>query len=304
MTTVILLALASTTCAACSTVLKHRSASAPVRPLLGGRVPAAVAGMIANPLFLLALVFDGAAVALQVLALRYGNLSTVQPILTLTLVISLGLDHAASRTALTRRELIWAGTLVSGLVLFLASSGASHPKGGRDIGNLVPGFVLAGLAVLTWGVALLATSAARPTVRARALAVVVAMIYASTAALMKACTRIAGAYGYGELARSWQLWTLLVLALVGLVLNQHVFALAPLNVSLPIITSLDPLLSVVIGRAVFDERLLSTPTALVFETIGLALLVLGVARLSKAQTVLDDVPTPASGAVGPTGRQS
>lgn len=282
MTTVVLLALASTTCAAISTVLKHTSANRHVHHSFGRWLPQLVARMVANPLFLLAMVFDAGAVALQVLALRYGNLSTVQPILTLALVISLALDHVAARTRVTHGEAVWAATLVAGLVMFLISSGATHPQGGHDVGNRTHGLVLAAFTVVTWGLALGVTRHARPTVRARIMAVGVAAIYASTAGLIKSSTRIYDHSGLVELARSWQLWVLLAIAATGLVLNQHVFSMAPLHVTLPVIASLDPLCSVVIGWAVFDERLLATPAAIVVETVGLALLLLGVVRLSRS----------------------
>lgn len=287
MTAVILLALASTTCAAMSTVLKHHSANRPVKSVLGGRAHPTFERMIANPLFALALVVDAAAVGLQILALRSGDLSTVQPILTLALVISLGLDHLVARTRITHREVFWSGALVTGLVLFLASSGATTPHRGLDVGLRTPGLILAGVAVTTWIIALLATRHKKTTIRARTMAVGVAAIYASTAALIKSSTRIFDNLGVAELLHSWQLWTLIVLAGIALVLNQHVFSMAPLHVTLPVIASLDPLFSVVIGRAVFDERLLSTPWAIAVETIGLILLLLGVIRLSRSQAAAD-----------------
>ena len=83
-----------------------------------------------------------------------------------------------------------------------------------------------------------------------------------------------------------------MLAAIALVLNQHVFSMAPLHVTLPVIASLDPLFSVVIGRAVFDEQLLSTPWAIVVETIGLVMLLLGVVRLSKSQAAAEAATHP------------
>lgn len=283
MTPVILLALASTTCAAISTVLKHHSANRPVRPCSGGRLRRLLTGMVANPLFVLALVVDGLAVVLQILALRAGDLSTVQPILTLALVISLGLDHLVSRTRLHRSEVVWSGVLVAGLVLFLVASDAAHPRGGLETGRRDAGLWLAAGTVVAVLVAAPLLRRARPRVQARAMAVVVAAIYASTAALITSCTRIFDLYGVGRLALSWQLWTLVAAAAVGVLLNQHVFSLAPLHVTLPVIASLDPLFSIVIGRVVFDERLRATPVATVLEIAGLALLLLGVMRLSRSR---------------------
>lgn len=284
MTKVILLALASTTCSAISTVLKHVSANRPVSSRLADRLPGAIARTIGNWEFLLALVVDAAAVTLQVLALRLGNLSTVQPILTLALVISLGLDHLAARSRITRGEFLSAALLVGGLVLFLTSSGATHPPGGHDAGDTTRGLILALAAAAAWNVALAMTRSARPTVRARVIAAGVAAIYASTAGLIKSATRILQHDGPLGLAASWQLWLLLAVGAAGLVLNQRVFGLAPLHVSLPVIASLDPLFSVAIGRVVFDERLLATPTAAAVEVSGIAILLTGVVRLSRSQS--------------------
>ncbi len=270
------------------------SANRPVTPVFGGRAHQTIERMIANPLFLLALLVDAAAVALQILALRNGDLSTVQPILTMALVISLALDHIVARTRITGGEMLWSATLVAGLVLFLASSGATTPHRGLDIGLRTPGFILAGVAIVSWSIALVATRRAKNTIRARTMAVGVAAIYATTAALIKSSTRIYDTMGMVELVKSWQLWTLVVLAAIALVLNQHVFSMAPLHVTLPVIASLDPLFSVVIGRAVFDEKLLATPWAIVVETIGLVMLLLGVVRLSRSQAVAEAGAHPAA----------
>lgn len=286
------LALASTLCAAGSTVLKHVSANRPVRTVFGGRLPHLLEQMLGHPLFLMAMVVDAGAVGFQVLALRYGTLSTVQPILTLALVVSLVLNHAVARTRMTRAELGWAATLVVGLVLFLVASGATHPDGGLEAGRRDIGIALAGAALAAMAVGLVATRRARVTVRARTLAAGVAAIYASTAALITSCTRIYGGEGAAELFVSWQLWVLLVVAAAGLVLNQHVFAMAPLHVVLPVIASLDPLFSIVVGRTVFDERLHATPAEVVLEVVGLTLLLLGVIRLSRSKPVLPETVAP------------
>lgn len=260
-------------------MLKHRSSHTPAAKW-ADRLPRSIASMVANPWFALALVFDGGAVALQFVALRYGGLTVVQPILTAALVISLLLDHAIARTRVSGREMALAGLLVAGLVVFLMSSGAMSPPGEVAIGERVPGLVLAGLGLVLLVASLVVAARAPKVWGARALALTVAAVYATTAALMKSTTRIQELHGFGAVLLSWQLWALVVVAVAGLVLNQRAFSLAPLRVSLPVIASLDPLFSVVVGVAVYDEQLRTTPLAVLGELLGLGLLLGAVALLS------------------------
>ena len=65
-----------------------------------------------------------------------------------------------------------------------------------------------------------------------------------------------------------------------------------LHVVLPVIASLDPLFSIVVGRTVFDERLHATPAEVVLEVVGLTLLLLGVIRLSRSKPVLPETVSP------------
>mgnify|MGYP002651985893 CR=1 FL=1 len=127
---VLLLAVASSACAALSTVFKHRAAQHAVeQPADDGRADgeklprrglrAAAVAWVANPTFAIAMVFDGLCVVFQILALKYGSLSVVQPVLCMSLVISLGLNHVMLRTRPTRSEILHSLTLVAGLVMFL-----------------------------------------------------------------------------------------------------------------------------------------------------------------------------------------
>lgn len=288
---VVLLAVASSTCASLSTVFKHRSAQRATQPGSRGPtwMPDPVVAWVANPTFALAMLFDAMCVGFQVAALKFGSLSVVQPVLCMALVISLGLSHVLNRTRPRRAELVYAVTLVAGLVTFLFVSDSISAHGEAAIGRKLPGAILAvvgGIVVLG---ALFGTRRARPRVRARALAVAVAVIYATTAGLMKSSTQIAHLHGVAALLQSWQLWVLLALAALGLVVNQLAFADAPLHVALPVIASLDPLFSVVIGVGVYSEHLRSTPLALAGEALGLVTLLYSVARLSSVRAEQETV---------------
>ena len=86
------------------------------------------------------------------------------------------------------------------------------------------------------------------------------------------------------LLTSWQLYAVLILGAGGLLLNQVAFQAGPLSASLPAIASVDPLLSIVIGVVVYDERIRHGLPAGI--GLGVLLLILGgaVIALARAET--------------------
>ncbi|WP_409485354.1 DMT family transporter [Arsenicicoccus dermatophilus] len=282
MTSVVLLAVAATFVFAMSTVLKHRSAET-MAPTSEGRgvrrAGSYVVAMVSNPWWLGGLLCDGGAIVLQVLALNKGAISVVQPMLTLALVFSLVLNALLLRQRPSGREIGLALALVAGLVLFLWASGAVGPHGPAAKGAKIPAIAVGVVATVLVAGCVTVARRVGPRRKAALLGTAVAAVFACTAALIKTCTHIVER-GVPDLLMSWQLWTLLVVGGLGLVLNQMAFQAGPLVSSLPVIASLDPLFSLAIGRAVYDERLNSAPKDLVLEGIGLTILLGSVFALS------------------------
>jgi hypothetical protein len=104
--------------------------------------------------------------------------------------------------------------------------------------------------------------------------------YALNATLIKACTNVL-ARGPIALLLSWQLYLLLVTGAVGLLLNQLSYQAGPLAASLPAITVVDPLLSVLLGVIIYDENLRHTPLAITGEVGFLGLLTLAATALVR-----------------------
>ncbi|MFI7130321.1 DMT family transporter [Nonomuraea sp. NPDC050153] len=81
---------------------------------------------------------------------------------------------------------------------------------------------------------------------------------------------------------TWQLYALPSVAVVGLLLNQSAFDAAPLQISLPATTVAEPICGIVLGVAIFAERLLVTPAALAGEVAGLVAMVAGIVILGRS----------------------
>ena len=127
--------------------------------------------------------------------------------------------------------------------------------------------VLAGVLALTLATSCVLTSRRLPRGGAAALmGVAVGTVHACGAALIKSCTNVATS-GLVALLTSWQLYLFLLAGGAGLLLTQLAFQAGPLSASLPAITTVDPLLSVVIGVWVYDERLKAGPGSVVTEVL-------------------------------------
>ena len=204
---------------------------------------------------------DVIALALQVFALHLGALSVVQPLLITGLLFALVLRQQFGSYHISRRQVGWAVTLAAALAGFLLLAGRGSPPGLPQPVDHVPA-VVAGIA----GAALIAACVMLARRRrggersAALLGVAVGLIYAADAALIKALTDIAVRSPL-KLLISWQSYSLLALGATGLVLNQLAFQAGPLTASLPATAAVDPLLSIVIGVAIYDEQLRVGPGA-------------------------------------------
>jgi drug/metabolite transporter (DMT)-like permease len=116
------------------------------------------------------------------------------------------------------------------------------------------------------------------------MGVAVGVVYAASAALLKALTdRVT--HGPWVALTSWQLYAVIVVGAVGLLLAQLAFQAGPLTASLPAIATVDPLLSIVVGILVYDEHIHRGPWSGV-GLVGLMLLLgLAVIELGKVDVL-------------------
>ena len=116
------------------------------------------------------------------------------------------------------------------------------------------------------------------------MGVAVGVVYAASAALLKALTdRVT--HGPWALLTSWQLYAVIVVGAVGLLLSQLAFQAGPLTASLPAIATVDPLLSIVVGVMVYDEHIHRGPGSGV-GLVGLMLLLgLAVIQVGKVDVL-------------------
>ncbi|WP_031080181.1 DMT family transporter [Streptomyces sp. NRRL S-118] len=217
---------------------------------------------------------------LQALALATGPLSIVQPVMStelmFTLVVGSVVFHRRPDTA-TR----WAfAAMAVGLAAFLA---LADPSGGRDT---VPAAdwlwtgIGVGLFVLLMIVVSFRLSSAP---RAAVLGTATATGFSCTAALLKdALGRLPD--GIGAVFTTWQPYAAMGVGLASFVLLQVTLRAGTLVASQPAMTLGDALLSVVLGVALFAERV-HLGWRVVFEVLALAILTAGCVHLARSPLV-------------------
>jgi drug/metabolite transporter (DMT)-like permease len=234
--------------------------------------------LIRQPMWLMGMLCMGGTFIFTALALYFGELATVQPILVTELIFTLALralwlhDRIASRT--------WgaAALLCIGLIGFLV---AAHPQEGH--GHPTPtGWIVAlgtrGAMIL---VLLLLSRWGSPARRAALLGAAAALVWAVDAAFVKAATEILAHHGWGGLFLHWPIYAVVASGVLGTVLLESAFAVGPLAASQSALLIVDPLASIAIGIELFGEQLNSSPIAISLQVLSLAVMFAGVVLLSR-----------------------
>jgi drug/metabolite transporter (DMT)-like permease len=234
-----------------------------------------------NAIWFAGLAMIGAGFVLQAVALRFGQLSSVQPIVTTELLFLVLILGVWFRYRLTWLE--WTGSLAAagGLATFLV---ASSPGGG----DVVPGrhewiviFVVIG-AVSAVCVGLGFTGPRW--FRAAMFGASGAVVFALSAALTKQFTTLVSE-GWGHVFTNWDPYALLVTGVLGLFLIQSSFHAGPITASQASLTIVDPVVSVVIGIYLFHDRLDTAGWRLPVEVVAIVVVVAGVFLLSTSPLV-------------------
>jgi len=252
--------------------------------------PRILLDLVRQPLWDTAIAATLVGFTLQVVALKFGPLALVEPILVCDLIFAVLIS-----SYLRGR---WDTVLVGGVAACAAGVAGfliiARPSGGRSTVSLDVVMPLAvGLAVAVGGCLIVARRSRN--LRPLALALACGINYGVAAFLIKIATSQGG--GLVHLLTNWPIYALAVVGPVGFVLNQDAFQqetlLAPV---LSIITACDPLVSIALASLWLDEKLNSTPAGIVGEVIALALMIIGIVVMAhRSPQVVRQRPARAAG---------
>ncbi len=236
---------------------------------------------IRRGIWLLGFALMVASFILQALALHFGSLTEVQPILVTELLF---LVFILSTWFLYRTGVVeWIGVVLAaaGLAGFLYFS---SPTPGGEVPSdsdwlLVGGACVGGMALAT----ALATRGPRWW-RAAAFGTAAAVGYAFTAALTKEMTQFI-ANDWTNMFVHWQTYGVAVFGVLSVFLTQNAYHAGPIGASQAALVLVDPLVSISIGIALFSDNLQTQGARGPLEAVSLLVLIVGGFILSHSSAV-------------------
>ncbi|MBV8431842.1 MAG: DMT family transporter [Solirubrobacterales bacterium] len=273
---------------AAASVFQHRAAvAAPRRHSLR---PGLLGHLATQPWWLAGIVADGGGFGAQFIALAHGPLVLVQPLLVSGLLFALPLSALISGSRIRRNEVTASALVVGGLGVLLVS--ANPGRGHSAIHMSAWAWLLAATLVPT--AAFVVASLGRPALKPALLATSGGILYGLTAALTKA-TAHALKIGVVHVLGSWQLYALVAAGAIGMVITQSAFQAGPLRASLPLLTVVDPMVSIAIGISVFHEHMDQDPLRIALELVGAAAMTVGVFMLGRSPLIAPEDQAPVIG---------
>jgi drug/metabolite transporter (DMT)-like permease len=225
--------------------------------------------------------------ALQAGALDRGRLAVIQPLLVTTIVFALPLGWLLTNQRVGRREVGGAAVILIGLAAFTIYG---DPAGGKD--NAPNDEWAIAIVVLSaiCAVLLVFGRNGTPTTIAAVYGSVAGILFGLSAALTKPTVELLHE-GVGVMLSHWQCYALAVAGVLGFVLQQVSLGTGRLAPSVATVSVVNPIVGVLLGIAIFDERF-SRPTWHVVVAIISLLVALGGAVLISLSSQPGPEPEP------------
>ncbi len=269
-------------------------------PTSGTLDPRLLLDLIQRPVWVLGIGTVVVGLSLQLVALAFGPLVLVQPLLVTGVLFGAVFSALLSHRRVDRLIVLGALGCVAGLSAFLllAQPTNASTQLPYDIWSLLPLAITLGVLV----VGCLAVAARfSGAVQVAALAAATGVLYGLTAGLMKVVTSQFRSGGFLEPFAHPVLYVVCAVGPMGFLLSQNTFQKGTLIApALAIITIVDPLVGVAIGVSWLGEQINSSPAVLTGQMIAAVVLISSVALLAHRGTQLRleiEQPTPGTDGV-------
>jgi drug/metabolite transporter (DMT)-like permease len=214
--------------------------------------------------------------AFQAAALDRGRLAIIQPLLVTTVVFALPLGYFLTNQHVSRRQVVGAAVILLGLGAFAVYG---DPAGGRDS---APGWEWTIVIVLVCGAcgALIAVGGrGGPSTRAAAYGTAAGILFGLSAALTKSTLEYLHE-GVGVMLEHWEPYALALAGILGFVLQQVSLGTGRLAPSVATVSVANPVVGILIGIVLLDERLARPAWHVAAAVIGLAFALVGAVLIS------------------------
>lgn len=276
-------ALLSALAVAFSTSVQHQAAE---------HAPPSVTGawgllghLVRRPLWLAGQVLGTLALVMHALALSFGPIALVQPVVISGIVLAVPVRAAISRHRPGTREVGAVVLAALGLAVFLI---VSAPSSGRRAGlGLLSLTMVIGCLVVAMVAIVLGQRVVDATRRAFLLGVAAGLMFALVAVLLKMSLDGFKADGLLPLLGTWPPYVLVVAGLGGVLCNQLAYRAARLSSSMPVLNVVDCLVALLYGYVLFHEVPRHTTGVVALEVLALGAMLTGLWVLARDAAALD-----------------
>lgn len=217
---------------------------------------------------------------LQAVALKFGSIILVEPLMTMILVFLVLILHYRYGIKVGHKEWLAVGLVCVGLLAMLS---AARPRGEQLDYRLIDWIIIVSvIAGCIAGCIWVVRRSRSPRIRAAFGGLAVAANIGLTAGLTKLVIELAG-HGFGSLATSWELYALIASGLISAAISQSAFAAGPLVISQPIIEILNPIVSGIIAVTAFDSDISTSVAALGIMIPGFIMTVVGLVLIGGSK---------------------
>ena len=220
-------------------------------------------------------------------ALDRGRLSIIQPLLVTTVVFALPLGYYLTKQHVGRREIIGALVIIVGLALFVYFG---DPDGGKDNASNTQWAITIGLVMALSVLLLTFGSRGGLSLKAAVYGTVSGILFGLSSALTKPTLDYLH-QSVGTMLSHWECYALAVAGILGFVLQQVSLGTGRLAPSVATVSVANPVVGILIGTFLLDERLSRPAWHVALAVIGLALALVGAVVISLAREAANEEAT-------------
>jgi drug/metabolite transporter (DMT)-like permease len=251
--------------------------------------PMSLVRLVGEKMWLIGTVALFAGYLFQAAALDRGRLSVIQPLLVTTVVFALPLGYYLTKQHVGRREIIGALVIIVGLALFVYFG---DPAGGNENAPNTEWAVAIGAIVALSVVLLTFGSRGGLSMKAAVYGTVSGILFGLSSSLTKPTLDYLH-QSVGTMLSHWECYALALAGVLGFVLQQVSLGTGRLAPSVATVSVANPVVGILIGTFLLDERLSRPAWHVALAVIGLALALVGAVVISLArEAASEDAPVP------------
>lgn len=282
-TIAIIVMLASSACYALSYVLQHKGTQASIGE---GVEDAGIGRLVKNPIWLLGIVLFATSFFLHLVALKFGSVSVVQPLIVTELIFIPPFAAIISHAKIHARDWVAILAVAAGLGVFLLTAAPAEGTKDPSTATWVITFIVF---YAICGVLMLIGSKLPNNPRAAVAGTAVGFINAALAIFAKGAFEGTG----GNLLTNPLSYITIFIAISLVGLTALAFRVGPITTSSPAMIAATPIISVIASVILFGETLNTSPLAIVIIIACVIVVGGGVYALTQSEAVhaaLDDPP--------------